>query len=160
MRVTDKYVIFWGSIFSQWFTTTPYQFIEDNLEFVNCEQYMMYKKAMLFNDSITAYKIMCNTDSKIIKQLGREVKNFDSVIWDKNKYSIVLEGNKLKFTQNKQFAEEMKKYNGKVFVEGSPYDKVWGIGLHYKDELALDSKNWQGQNLLGKALTEVSKIIK
>lgn len=160
MRVTDKYVIFWGSMFSQWFATSPYQFVEDNLEFTSCEQYMMYKKALLFNDGNTAYKIMCNTDAKIIKQLGREVKNFDGDIWDKNKYNIVLEGNKLKFTQNKQLAKEMKKYSGKVFVEGSPYDTVWGIGLHYNDDLALDSINWKGQNLLGKALTEVSLIIK
>ena len=41
------------------------------------------------------------------------------------------------------------------FVEGSPYDKIWGIGIHFEDELANDSKNWKGENLLGQALDMV-----
>jgi len=56
--------------------------------------------------------------------------------------------------------EELKKlllsdkYKGKSFVEGSPVDNIWGIGIH-EDDASDDTSNWKGQNLLGKALDTV-----
>lgn len=159
MKVTDKYVLFWGSIFSQWYSKTEdgrnYQFKEDNIEFTSCEQYMMYHKAILFNDKEVAEQILNIKDVKKIKDLGRIVKNFDPKIWNEHKFNIVYNGNLLKFTQNDKLKVELLRYKGKTFVEGSPKDCIWGIGLHYSDKLALDEKNWKGENLLGKAITKV-----
>lgn len=164
MKVTDNYVMFWGSIFSQWNSNKTdgkkFQFEDENgKKFSSCEQYMMYGKALLFNDQETANRIMNIKDVKEIKQLGREVKNFDNKIWDDNKFDIVVKGNYLKFTQNKEFKRELLKYKDKEFVEASPKDRIWGIGLHYDDVLALDKKNWKGENLLGKAITKVKDTI-
>lgn len=41
------------------------------------EQYMMYKKAMYFQDNDTAKKILETDDVAKIKSLGRIVKNYD-----------------------------------------------------------------------------------
>lgn len=162
MRISDNNVFFWGSIFSQWNTENnngKYQFKENGKEFTSCEQYMMYNKAILFNDLEVAEKIMRIRNVKQIKQLGREVKNFDNEIWDKNKFDIVVNGNFLKFNQNPNFKKELYKYKDKEFVEASPVDKIWGIGLHYDDDLVLDRKNWKGQNLLGKAINKVKEML-
>lgn len=45
------------------------------------------------------------------------------------------------------------------FVEASPYDKVWGVGLAEENPLILDEKNWRGENLLGKVLDKVKETL-
>ena len=120
---------------------------------------MMYHKAKIFKDEKIAKEIMSIKDVKKIKALGRKVKNFDSNIWDKYKFNIIVNGNYLKFSQNKFFQDELLLYKDLIFVEASPYDKIYGVGLHYSDDLILEEKNWQGENLLGKALNEVVKLL-
>jgi predicted NAD-dependent protein-ADP-ribosyltransferase YbiA (DUF1768 family) len=46
-------------------------------------------------------------------------------------------------------------FDGKTFVEASPIDGIWGIKMGIKEHGVLDERNWNGQNLLGKVLTEV-----
>jgi ribA/ribD-fused uncharacterized protein len=48
-------------------------------------------------------------------------------------------------------------FNGKHFVESSPIDKIWGVGLRENDPMIDDENNWKGTNLLGKALDEVKE---
>ena len=52
-----------------------------------------------------------------------------------------------------------KEFDGKKFVEASPLDGIWGIKC---DEATAkdDESNWNGLNLLGKALNEVRGILK
>lgn len=45
-------------------------------------------------------------------------------------------------------------------VEGSPYDKIWGVKIDWKDDKILDEKNYKGLNLLGKALMQVRNELK
>lgn len=163
MRITKTHVFFWGSIFSQWSLDTDngnYQFKQNDIKFSSAEQYMMYHKAILFDDVNIAKQILSTRDVRKIKELGRKVKNFDNKIWDQYKYNIVLEGTRLKFSQNKNLLKELMKHQDKIFVEASPHDKIWGIGLHWNDDKVLNTKNWQGENLLGKAITEVIQLLK
>jgi ribA/ribD-fused uncharacterized protein len=43
----------------------------------------------------------------------------------------------------------------RIIVEGSPKDRIWGVGIKWDDPRILDPKNWDGLNLLGVALGEV-----
>lgn len=60
--------------------------------------------------------------------------------------------------QNKIDVIEARSHNGELLSFEVKYDKI-GIGLDYISEIHCDSKNWDGQNLLGKALTKVKKSI-
>ena len=44
---------------------------------------------------------------------------------------------------------------GRVLVEASPYDTIWGIGLAKHVPDINNPFTWRGRNLLGFALTEV-----
>lgn len=162
------YLFFWGhkpavdgrmtkSCFSQWWQSA---FSLDIHGYCCMEQYMMAEKARLFEDSDTEEKIMLNQDPAKIKTLGRQVKNFDEMLWNKYKYTIVLEGNFHKFSQNRSLFYFLLNTKDKILVEASPVDKIWGIGLNQTSPEITDPLKWQGENLLGFALMEVRAEIK
>lgn len=126
------------------------------IEFNCCEQYMMAAKSVLFNDTESLDKIMATTSPQQQKDLGRGIKNFDAEKWDKNKFDIVYRANMCKFSQIPELTEFLLSFNPHIiFAEASPWDKVWGIGMDSDDYRALDINKWNGENLLGKAITMV-----
>lgn len=119
------------------------------------EQYMMAAKAELFGDIEIKEDILKRNNPKQIKALGRKVSHFDQNVWDQFKYSIVLNGNWCKFSQNKDLRQFLLSTGDSVLVEASPYDHIWGIRLSIDSPEAKDPVKWRGQNLLGFALMEV-----
>jgi ribA/ribD-fused uncharacterized protein len=163
MRVTDKHVYFWGEFLSNWY---PARFTEaregKTLEFHNSEQYFMYEKAKAFGDEETAMRILFEgSNPKQAKSLGRKVKGYSDEVWDKMRYKVMVRANLLKYLQNKDLEKLLlnEEFDGKNFVEASPIDRIWGIGCDETTALD-DESNWNGQNLLGKALDEVRSILK
>lgn len=152
MKETEKHILFWNGIYSNWFYSP---FTVGNVQYNCVEQFMMEQKARLFDDEVIADKIMSSDDPSIIKKLGKEVSNFVQKVWDKHKYSIVYTGCYAKFSQNSELKKEMLSTGNKTFVEASPYDRIWGIGLGENHPNADNPSKWRGENLLGKALTEV-----
>jgi len=103
-----KFLFFWGnqpskggsitkSCFSQWW---EYSFIEGGVEYKSAEHYMMAKKALLFNDKTSAQKIIECKSPVEAKKLGSEVTGYNDELWLANRFSIVKQGNYLKFSQN------------------------------------------------------------
>lgn len=164
MRETDKMVLFWGGVYSQWYLA-PF-FDEDGNHF-NCnEQYMMVKKAMFFNDHEAAKRIYAEPDPKEQKALGRLVgtfpgaQAFDATAWAGRARPVVRRANLFKFTQNPQSKATLLASGDKIIVEASPHDKIWGIGLGVDDPRAEDQAQWQGTNWLGEAIMDVRKLLR
>lgn len=147
----EKYKFFWSGILSNWFESN---FEIDSIKYNTSEQYMMYQKALFFNDIDIANKILKEKNPKYQKKLGREVKNFNIDKWNNVKYDIVKKGILEKFKQNPELKKYLLKYKGYKFVETSPYDRIWGIGFLELDTIKNIDK-W-GENLLGQILTELS----
>lgn len=157
------YLFFWGhqpskdgsiikTCMSQWWVAP---FTENGMTYRTAEHYMMAHKALLFGDRETAERIIKKESPKDVKDLGRQVKNFDPEQWDKHKYEIVRQGNLLKFSQNEALKQFLIQTKNKVLVEASPVDPIWGIGLAEDHEHANNPAEWRGENLLGFALMEV-----
>lgn len=152
MKITDKHVFFWNGIYSQWYLA---DMVVDGITFNSCEQYMMYRKALLFNDKETSEEILLEKNPREQKKWGRKIKNFDKVIWEQNCLSIVYKGNLAKFTQNLKLQQELLNTEDRFLVEASPLDTIWGIGMAQYDEGVDNPLNWKGLNLLGQVLTLV-----
>jgi ribA/ribD-fused uncharacterized protein len=143
--------------FGQW---QPSEFREEILSYTCAEQYMMAKKARIFEDEETEKRIIETSDPKLMKSLGRKVKNFDEKTWDELRHSVVLNGNYQKFAQNKEMRETLLGTGDKILVEASPLDVIWGIGYAENNPNAGNPLYWRGLNLLGFALMEVRDEIK
>ncbi len=139
-----------ASPFSQWYRCT---FAVGGTTFNCAEQFMMHGKAMLFDDAAVATEILAATHPRDHKALGRKVKHFDDGAWRRQRETIVMAGNRAKFTQNPELRELLVATKGTTLVEASPYDKSWGIGLAATDPRAQDQAQWKGHNLLGNILT-------
>lgn len=134
---------------SNWYLST---FIIDNITFSSMEQYMMYKKAIQFEDTKIANEILEETDVAKIKKLGRMVSSYDESIWNGVRQIIVYQGLIAKFSQNNELKEKLKFTGDLDIVECSVKDLIWGIGLSMNDANRFDKSKWRGQNLLGYTL--------
>jgi ribA/ribD-fused uncharacterized protein len=86
------------------------------------------------------------------RALGRQVRDFDQVVWDAHCFDLVVAGNVAKFSQHPDLGQYLSRTGNRVLVEASPVDRVWGIGLSATDPRAHDPARWRGRNLLGFAL--------
>lgn len=159
--VDNNRVFFWGGCFSQWFKSSIQYFAENSpsVVFNTAEQGMMYLKAKTFGDHSIALKILNTPDPKEQKALGRLVKNYDDAVWNAARFDIVAHLNYLKFSQNRELKTLIVSLKDWEFVEASPYDKIWGVGMGVDYENIFDPSNWKGQNLLGKAIKEAQTRI-
>lgn len=156
MITTDSHVYFYSiaDIYSNFY---PCMFDEriDRNSFFNTEQAFMFYKAKFFWDVNSMRFIALEPDPSKVKQLGRQVENFDSVAWGCVSYGFMVYVNYLKFSQNKGLGDQLKATGDRILVEASPSDLIWGCGRGLNDPELLDSTKWTGKNLLGKALMEV-----
>ncbi len=152
----EKFTFFWAGTFSQW-ATSPFKI--DGVAFNTCEQYMMYKKALLFHDYTQAERIMGTSNPRSQKQLGREVNGFQKDRWERYCKGYFFDANYAKFTQNPKMLQELLETEGTSLVEASPKDNIWGIGLAEDDPKAQNRDTWEGTNWLGEVLNAVRKEI-
>ncbi len=155
--IKGDYYLFWRHQFGQW---TLRNIIDlDGITYNCCEQYMMYKKAKLFCDNITAQKILDEEDPALQQKLGKKVVGFTKEVWNQYKVAIVWQANYLKFTQHDDLQKRLLETDNHILVEASPYDRIWGVGLGADDEAIIDESQWRGENLLGKVLTSVRDLL-
>jgi ribA/ribD-fused uncharacterized protein len=152
--MTKQYKFFWGKedVESNFYPID--YFGSDNILYNCSEQQYMYKKAMYFLDKDMAEKILKLTDPKHIKAAGKLVRGFDEQIWDRVCVDKMLETVRDKFN-NSRLKVYLLECENATFVEASPYDRKWGIGLSKFEALRVEPKLWPGENLLGKVLNFV-----
>lgn len=153
-KIYEKHVAFWGSLLSNF---GPCFFELDGRKYNWSEQAFMVEKALCFHDMEAVDRIMAAESPNQCKQIGREVKNYDDKVWSEKRVDAMYKVVKAKFEQDEKCRKFLlnPKFEGKKFVEGSPFDKIWGVGIDYRDDRVDDETKWNGQNLLGKTLDRV-----
>lgn len=131
-------------------------FVDDGLGFRTTEHFIMYKKAMLFHNSSVAQQILRARTAMGAKKLGRQVEPFDETVWY-NWASIIMGQAKIKQArQNPIVLQYYVERAGKLFIEVSPYDEIWGIKLAEDHPDVLEPNKWKGLNLCGFTNTQVA----
>jgi ribA/ribD-fused uncharacterized protein len=165
-KTVDDCIFFYGhsnanklACFSNWYIS---QFKVRNIPFIfhNTEQYLMFMKAKLFEDTDIGLEIAKEHDPRKVKKLGRKVSNFKQDVWDDAKYDIMCDGLYHKFNSHNYLKACLLKTNDKIIVEASPSDSIWGIGMSIDTAMNSDIKDWRGNNLLGYALMDVRDKIR
>ncbi|MBC6458347.1 NADAR family protein [Actinomadura sp. HBU206391] len=153
-----EFVLFWGgkqhhgigkSCLSQWY---PSPFTADGVVYPTAEHFMMVGKARLFGDAAAEARILADPDPGRAKGAGRTVRGFDETAWIEHRFDIVVAGNRAKFGALGPLRDFLLATSGKVLVEASPYDPIWGIGLSEHQPESGRPSQWRGLNLLGFAL--------
>jgi ribA/ribD-fused uncharacterized protein len=163
-----KYVHFWGhqpqrdgsvgaGCFSQWW---PSAFTVDGVEFATAEHFMMWRKAMLFDDADAAQRVLGVEHPSEAKAVGRTVRGFDDATWVEHRFDIVTDANVAKFSQHADLGAYLLGTGDRVLVEASPRDRIWGIGMGAGNEHASSPDRWRGLNLLGFALMRARDILR
>jgi ribA/ribD-fused uncharacterized protein len=158
-----KFLLFWGhrpskdraiskTCFSQWFEAA---FDVGAIRYPTAEHFMMAEKARLFNDNDALQRILLAPNPGAVKAIGREIRGFDDDKWVEHRWSIVVNANFFKFSQNESLRMFLLNTGDRVLVEASPVDCIWGIGLAADDPAAENPTAWKGLNLLGFALMQV-----
>ena len=137
---------------SNWYSS---QFIINDIIFSSMEQFMMYQKAICFEDNDIAQKILKTENVAYIKELGRLISNYNENYWNGIRQIIVFEGLMAKFSQNESLKRQLQETEHCILAEGAVKDKIWGIGLSMGDPDRLEISKWKGQNLLGYTLMMV-----
>lgn len=155
-----KFLFFWGHtprvgsgvgphVLSQWFDC---RFEVDGVLYRSAEHFMMAEKARLFADEETLEASLAADSPGAAKALGRRVAGFREDVWGERRVGIVTRGSVAKFRSSPELEDYLVASGGRVLVEASPTDFVWGIGMAADDEAVLSPSRWRGQNLLGLAL--------
>ncbi|XP_048757941.2 uncharacterized protein LOC125668165 isoform X2 [Ostrea edulis] len=154
----ENFEYFFGkqSPFSNFHTA---KFQVDKITYCCSEQYMMHQKAVTFKDGVHAHEIMRATDPVKMKNLGRQVKNFNADYWGRSSERILKKGVKAKFLQNGHLKKALIITFPRILVEAAPRDRLWGIGCGANNIKAHCRTTWRGKNKLGYLLTEVRNEI-
>lgn len=142
---------------SNWYLS---DFKVNEVKYSSMEQFMMYKKAIRFQDIEKAQQILSTNDVALIKEYGRQVKGYNDSIWCGIRQMVIYQGLLAKFSQNNILCNKLLQTQNDILAECAVKDRVWGIGLSMKDPERLDLAKWRGQNLLGYTLMMVREELR
>ena len=162
----EGYAYFYSGVpLSNWWNSVP-AIQYDGHTFSSSEAIFMYLKAKHFKDEETAAKIV-EADKKTyaqpdgrwraVKRLGKQVKNFSDREWAGPNRKAMATALKQKALYDEEFKRVLldPQYAGMTFVEASPYDRIWGIGISATTAMKKGVSGWKGHNFLGRALTDL-----
>jgi ribA/ribD-fused uncharacterized protein len=97
----------------------------------------------------TLCSVLRTTSPKEQKALGRACRNFDPTIWDVASIPVAVACSVARAEADSSLKKIYLKAAKRTFVEGSPKDNIWGVGIHWTHSSINDPKKWRGANRLG-----------
>jgi len=124
------------------------------------EKAIMLVKAALMEDRDSFEEMITTTDPAAVKQLGREVTNFDQEKWNEHIEAVAFEVVKQKFESSMPLRDLLLSTGEDILAEATQNDSIWGIGMNIDDHRVQDPEQWLGCNILGEALMLVREHLR
>jgi ribA/ribD-fused uncharacterized protein len=105
------------------------------------------KKRALYDSCLC--KCLRSKSPKEQKAYGKKCRNFDLKVWDIASIPIVVSSQIARAEADDVLRRLYLQSGSRVFVEGSPTDTVWGVGIKWDHVAIKDESKWKGQNRLG-----------
>jgi ribA/ribD-fused uncharacterized protein len=123
-----EFLFFWGhrprrdgslgpSCLSQWW---PAEFEVDGQRFASAEHWMMWRKALLFDDDDAARRVLQADTPAEAKKLGAQVRGFEPSAWEAERFAVVVAGNRAKFGQHPELAGFLSQHGAPDTGGGQP----------------------------------------
>lgn len=142
---------------SNWFIS-PFDL--NGIHFSSAEQFIMYRKCMLFGDESSAKAVLATDDPATQQDIGRKAKGYIGTVWSGARQMVAFEGLLAKFSQNEDLKNKLIDTDDAVLVECAGSDKIWACGIRLDDERRFNASEWIGQNILGYTLMTVRDFIR
>ena len=151
-------VLVFGGLYSEWHTFSnwsPCKIDYVGKSFTTLEHAYLHKKAITFNDTVTASAILAASDAASAKTLSYSIRDVDVVKWDGMKEEVMKDLLQIKFAPGTAAAAELLATRNKSLAE-SGRDKFFSCGLSLTDKQILNTTKW-GENALGRLLSDIRK---
>ena len=122
--------------------------------FHSSEQYIQWKKACFFGDTIAQERLLNSDDALECKNIARDIRDYNKTNWNNSAEEQCFEGIKQKFLQNPRLMQFLTATGEKTLVESS-YDDTWGRGLPLFDPHCLTKSKWKSVGILGRTLMSI-----
>lgn len=142
---------------SNWY---PAYFNLDGTTYSSTEQYIMYRKCMLFDDRASAVAVLETHNPAEQQSIGQNASGFVGTTWNGMKQTIAFRGLLAKFSQNEDLKKQLLATGNAYLVECAYKDTIWACGIRLHETERFDMNKWRGQNLLGFTLMEVRNTIR
>lgn len=137
------------------------EFTDNNgVKYTSVDQYLMYQKALTFNDEEAAKRIIAVNDPAVVRDFGRKVRNYDDEIWKGKRQLILNDAIQMKFSQNADLQGMLVNTGDALLAECNPHEATYGIGVSIFTKGIDNKENWDGANLTGHTLMNYRDKVK
>ena len=137
------------------------EFTDNNgVKYTSVDQYLMYQKALIFNDEEAAKRIIAVNDPAVVRDFGRKVRNYDDEIWKGKRQLILNDAIQMKFSQNAGLQGMLVNTGDALLAECNPHEATYGIGVSIFTKGIDNKENWDGANLTGHTLMNYRDKVK
>lgn len=104
-------------------------------------------------------RVLCCPEPSGQKAIGRSITTYDDVLWRAARVACVTAGTIARMSVDYRARKVLLDSGSRTLVEGSPHDRIWGVGLRYDNAAIRDPRNWRGENLLGISHQEARTVL-
>ena len=119
------------------------------------EQFIQHTKAMYFNDSATASRIMTTTTAKECKSISIGIEDFNEDTWNAVAKSLCGKGINEKFLRNPTVLNVLLTRTATKTIVEATKNNIWGTGVALHNPNCLIRTKWTSQGIMGEILQEL-----